>query len=162
LRKTLLLRFRSLFSLYCRDIAGEDGGIVGEGRGSVTVPSRSFTERVRLPQWSLNPWVLLLLRCSVVLLGGHVEQCSLVRGACFLGTDGYMRRKDDCGERIDKRKKVKDETTGTDLSILHRPSDSLYLFIQAPAPKTPCLSAPLNPVSAGVSRRASSGPRPRD
>jgi hypothetical protein len=80
---------------------------VGVGRGSVTVPSRSFTERVRLPQWSLNPWILLLFRCSGVLLGGHVEQCFLVRGACFLGTDGYMRRNDDCGERIDKRKKAK-------------------------------------------------------
>ena len=57
----------------------EQGGVVVEGRGSVIVPSRSFTERVRLPQWSLDPWVLLLLGRSVEILGSHIEKFVFLR-----------------------------------------------------------------------------------
>lgn len=40
---------------------------------SVTVPSRSFRQSIRLPQRSLNPWVRLHLLLSVVLLDSHFD-----------------------------------------------------------------------------------------
>jgi hypothetical protein len=44
---------------------------MGEGK-SVTVPSGSFGQLIRLSQWSLNPWALLGLLIGVGLLDSHV------------------------------------------------------------------------------------------
>ena len=41
---------------------------------SVTVPSRSLGESIRLPQRRLNPWVLLHLLLGVIFLDGHVDE----------------------------------------------------------------------------------------